>query len=108
MSTLVWFRQDLRIADNPALIAAVEARAPVIPVFIHAPAEEGAWPPGGAARWWLHHSLKKLHEDLAALRIAALHPREWRLTLRAACIGAGKWRHARPLESPLRARRDSA
>lgn len=65
MSTLVWFRQDLRIADNPALTAAVEARAPVIPIFIHAPAEEGAWPPGGAARWWLHHSLKKLHEDLA-------------------------------------------
>ncbi len=66
MSTLVWFRQDLRIADNPALSAAVQAGAPVIPVFIHAPAEEGAWPPGGAARWWLHHSLKNLQESLAA------------------------------------------
>jgi len=66
MSTLVWFRRDLRIADNPALIAAIEARAPVIPVFIHAPTEEGAWPPGGAARWWLHYSLKILHENLAA------------------------------------------
>jgi deoxyribodipyrimidine photo-lyase len=66
MSTLVWFRQDLRIADNPALIAAIEARDPIIPIFIHAPAEEGPWPPGGAARWWLHHSLKELQENLAA------------------------------------------
>jgi deoxyribodipyrimidine photo-lyase len=65
MTTLVWFRQDLRIADNPALNAALEAAAPVIPVYVHAPAEEGAWAPGGASRWWLHHGLERLDDDLA-------------------------------------------
>jgi deoxyribodipyrimidine photo-lyase len=61
---LVWFRQDLRLSDNPALAAALERRAPVIPVFIWAPEEEGAWPPGAASRWWLHHSLASLGAEL--------------------------------------------
>ena len=45
---LLWFRQDLRLSDNPALAAALERRSPVIPVFIWAPEEEGDWPPGAA------------------------------------------------------------
>ena len=61
---LVWFRQDLRLTDNPALEAAMERRAPVIPVFIWAPREEGAWPPGAVSRWWLGRSLAKLSADL--------------------------------------------
>jgi deoxyribodipyrimidine photo-lyase len=65
MSTIVWFRQDLRLADNPALCAALTGDAPVIPVYIFAPQEEGAWPPGAASRWWLHHSLARLGEALA-------------------------------------------
>ena len=32
----------------------------VVPVFIWAPEEEGAWPPGSASRWWLHQSLEQL------------------------------------------------
>ena len=64
MTTLVWFRLDLRIADNPALDAALKRGAPVIPVYVHAPGEEGAWAPGGASRWWLHHSLARLDDDL--------------------------------------------
>jgi deoxyribodipyrimidine photo-lyase len=56
-SSIVWFRQDLRVADNPALAAAVSRGGPILPVFIWAPEEEGAWPTGGASRWWLHHSL---------------------------------------------------
>ena len=67
MSTIVWFRQDLRIADNPALTAAVDRGSPVIPVYIHAPGEEGGWSPGAASRWWLHHSLVSLGESLAGL-----------------------------------------
>ena len=67
MTTIVWFRQDLRLGDNPALAAALEDGSPVIPVYLHAPAEEGAWAPGGASRWWLHHSLAKLDESLHAL-----------------------------------------
>ena len=63
MTTLVWFRSDLRIADNPALTAAARDGA-VIPVFIHSPGEEAPWAPGGASRWWLHHSLERLARDL--------------------------------------------
>jgi deoxyribodipyrimidine photo-lyase len=58
---------DLRLDDNPALLAAVSAGAGVVPVFIWAPEEEAAWPPGAASRWWLHQSLVRLHESLAAL-----------------------------------------
>ena len=61
---LVWFRQDLRLLDNPALAAAVERRAPIIPVYIWAPEEEGAWPPGGASKWWLARSLSSLSAEL--------------------------------------------
>ncbi len=64
MTTLVWLRQDLRLADNPALAAAVEMGSAVIPVYLHAPGEEGDWAPGGASRWWLHHSLARLEEAL--------------------------------------------
>jgi deoxyribodipyrimidine photo-lyase len=63
-STLVWFHNDLRLADHPALTRAVDRSTPVIPVFIWAPEEEGDWPPGGAHRWWLHHSLDALAERL--------------------------------------------
>lgn len=54
--SLVWHRLDLRLADNPALVAAAK-RGVVIPVFIHAPEEEALWSPGGASLWWLHQSL---------------------------------------------------
>ena len=62
--TLLWFRQDLRLADNPALLAAIARGAPIIPVFIHAPDEEADWTPGAAARWWQHRSLEALAESL--------------------------------------------
>ncbi len=65
-TTLVWFRHDLRIDDNPALIAAA-ARGAVVPVFIWAPDEEQPWPPGAASRWWLHQSLDKLAAALENL-----------------------------------------
>jgi len=64
VTTLVWFRQDLRLADNPALLAASSLGEPVIPVYVHAPDEEGAWGAGGAGRWWLHRSLERLDAQL--------------------------------------------
>jgi len=64
--SIVWFRHDLRLADNPALTAAFERESPVVCVFIWAPDEEGDWPPGAASRWWLHHSLARLDEQLRA------------------------------------------
>ncbi len=64
-TALVWFRRDLRLADNPALQRALEQHQRVLPVYIHAPDEEAPWAPGGAARWWLHHALAALAKDLA-------------------------------------------
>ena len=64
--TLVWFRQDLRLQDNPALHAALARGAPIVPVYIDDVAGEGPWPGGGATRWWLHHSLAALAESLLA------------------------------------------
>ncbi|MCK6557029.1 DNA photolyase family protein [Candidatus Binatia bacterium] len=64
--SLVWFRHDLRLADNPALSAAVARGGPVIPVYIWSPQEEGEAAPGAASRWWLHHSLASLDTDLRA------------------------------------------
>jgi deoxyribodipyrimidine photo-lyase len=62
--TIVWFRQDLRLRDNPALHAAVATGDPVIPVYIWSPEEEGEWAPGAASRWWLHHSLAALTQEI--------------------------------------------
>ena len=61
---LLWFRQDLRLADNPALLAAVRHGGFVIPVFIWSPEEEDRWLPGAASRWWLHQSLTALDATL--------------------------------------------
>lgn len=67
MSTaIVWFRRDLRLADQPALSAALARHERIVPLYIHAPEEEGEWAPGGAQRWWLHHSLAALADSLTA------------------------------------------
>lgn len=63
-TALVWLRRDLRLGDNPALAAALERCEQVIPVYIHAPDEEAPWSPGAASRWWLHHSLVGLGQQL--------------------------------------------
>ncbi|MES2156642.1 MAG: deoxyribodipyrimidine photo-lyase [Pseudomonadota bacterium] len=61
---LLWFRQDLRLSDQAALIAAAQEGA-VIPVYILDDEAPRQWAMGGASRWWLHHSLTRLD---AALR----------------------------------------
>ncbi len=73
---IVWFRQDLRLADNPALTEALKRGYDVIPVYIYSPCEEGKCPPGGATKFWLHQSLKSLAKDL--------HSHKSELILRAA------------------------
>jgi deoxyribodipyrimidine photo-lyase len=61
MSTsIVWFRLDLRLEDNPALHAAVRRGAPVVPVFIWSPNDEAPWAPGAASQYWLRQSLASL------------------------------------------------
>ncbi|KAK9859773.1 hypothetical protein WJX84_001839 [Apatococcus fuscideae] len=66
-TVLVWFRRDLRVADNPALTAALQAAKTVIPVYVWAPEEEGQFQPGRCLRWWIHNSLAALEKDLQAL-----------------------------------------
>ena len=63
---LLWFRQDLRLSDNPALVAAAR-KGPVIPVYILDDEAADQWKRGGASRWWLHHSLAALDKDLQKL-----------------------------------------
>jgi deoxyribodipyrimidine photo-lyase len=58
--TLVWLREDLRLDDNPALSAA--APGPAVALYI---LDSTVRPLGGAARWWLHHSLTALEQSLA-------------------------------------------
>ena len=65
-NAIVWFRNDLRLADNPALQAAIEGGFTPVPVYVHAPQEEGDWAPGAASDAWRRRSLAKLQTDLQA------------------------------------------
>lgn len=72
-SVIVWFRQDLRLEDNPALaeacVHAARTDAALIPVFIFEEADEtgpAVSRLGEAARWWRHHALEALAQALAA------------------------------------------
>jgi deoxyribodipyrimidine photo-lyase len=67
MTTLLWFRRDLRLADNPALDAAIARGKPIIPFYIFDDVDAGEWAPGGASRWWLHGSLSALSSKIEAL-----------------------------------------
>ena len=75
---ILWFRRNLRLRDNRALMAAVDSGQPVIPVYVSNPADSG-----GASRWWLHHSLTSLQRSL--------EKRDSRLVIRsgdpAKCLG---------------------
>jgi len=64
---IVWFRQDLRVADHPALSAAAADGRPVVPVYVLDDETPGPWRLGGASRWWLHGALTALAESLASL-----------------------------------------
>lgn len=66
-TALVWFRRDLRLNDNPALLHALAHAQRVVPLFVFAPEEQRSWAPGAASRWWLHHSLAALDAGLRRL-----------------------------------------
>ena len=58
-----WFRQDLRLSDNPALVKAAKHEN-VLPIYILDDVNLGEHVMGGASRWWLHHSLASLNDSL--------------------------------------------
>lgn len=67
-SSIVWFRRDLRLEDNPALSTAARAGS-ILPVFIWSPEEEGQFQPGRVSRWWLKQSLFQLEMSLKSLGV---------------------------------------
>ena len=58
-----WFRQDLRLADNPSLTEAAR-QGQVLPIYILDDENSGEHKMGAASRWWLHHSLNALNNSL--------------------------------------------
>jgi deoxyribodipyrimidine photo-lyase len=69
---IVWFRDDLRLSDHPALTAASQGGAPVVCLYVFDEASPALRPPrarplGGAARWWLAQSLRALQVSLRRL-----------------------------------------
>ena len=66
MTTLVWFRDDLRLADHAALDAGAQDPEGVAALYVLDEESPEVRPLGGAARWWLHESLSRLQESLAA------------------------------------------
>ncbi len=68
--SLVWLRDDLRVADNPALRAAIDRDEPLVVLYVLDEDSPGVRPLGGAARWWLHHSLASLRDHLRELGAA--------------------------------------
>jgi deoxyribodipyrimidine photo-lyase len=69
MHTLLWLQRDLRIKDNPSLEWAQQQGKPIVAVYIYSPEEDAPWSEGAASRWWLHHSLKQLADELASINI---------------------------------------
>ena len=60
---IYWFRQDLRVSDNPGLTKLAQ-KAAVLPIYILDDENSGKYFCGGASRWWLHHSLHSLNRSL--------------------------------------------
>ncbi len=76
MTNLVWFRQDLRVADNPALAhAAKQGKVACLYILDETEAPQGR-PIGSASRWWVHHSLKRLEKSLGGLILMRGDPQE--------------------------------
>lgn len=63
---IVWFRDDLRLADHPALCEASATGKKILCVYILDEKSKGIRPLGGAARWWLHGALAALRRQLKA------------------------------------------
>ena len=94
--SLYWFRQDLRLSDNPALIAAAEAGA-VLPVYILDDDHAGDHKMGSASRWWLHHSLQSLNDSLDG-KLLVLKGRSGKAPC---CISGSEWCKKSVLEPVL-------
>lgn len=64
---LLWFRNDLRLSDHSALMAASKTGRPILALYVLDLETGGDWAPASASLWWLHHSLASLSQDLSAM-----------------------------------------
>ena len=60
---IFWFRQDLRLSDNPGLYNSIKNGA-TLPIFIFDDENSREHINGSASKWWLHHSLDNLNKSL--------------------------------------------
>jgi deoxyribodipyrimidine photo-lyase len=104
---LLWFRDDLRLADHPALQELLRLGLAPIPLYIHHPASEREWAPGAASDAWRLRSLQALDADLRArgsrLQVVVGDPAELLPRLAEEC-GAGVVRWHRRYEPAVEAR----
>ncbi|MFN3171330.1 MAG: cryptochrome/photolyase family protein [Hyphomicrobiales bacterium] len=68
--SIVWFRNDLRLDDNPALAKVAANGSPVVALYVFD--QSGERPLGGASLWWLHHALAALQTSLSDLKVPLL------------------------------------
>ena len=85
---LFWFRDDLRLADNPGLAAAHATGKPVVTVYVLDEDSREARPPGGATRWWLDKSLRALAERIVAMLLRSFGPKHARVRAAKAAASA--------------------
>ena len=64
---IVWFRDDLRVSDNPALDFAATSGRPIVPLFVLDEVSPGTRPVGGAQKWMLNGALHALVDQLRSL-----------------------------------------
>ena len=62
--SILWFRVDLRLSDNPAFQKAIELGKPIIPIYILDDVDANNRKLGVASKWWLHNSLQSIHSEL--------------------------------------------
>jgi deoxyribodipyrimidine photo-lyase len=97
---IVWFRNDLRLTDHPALNAAAESGAAVVPLYILDDATPGRLRMGGASRWWLNRSLAALDNDLKS-RGGSLCLRQGKAPENFGCTPRGDRRVRHPCHARL-------
>ena len=81
---IVWFRQDLRLNDNPAFAAAIQSNAPIIPVFVDDTAYGRA--AGTTSLWWRNTSLRALAGDLKTRGLTLIYRKGDGLALMRALV----------------------
>ncbi len=65
---VIWFRNDLRLFDNPALHFAHKSGKSLLFLYIHSQKKGDTWEIGSSSRFWLYHSLKELQKEIRKIK----------------------------------------